>query len=90
MGMHEVVFPAWGCCRTPSPISGAEALRLHGQYPHRKPLRSPKTLESRKGPSTEMLPTAAHTLGVVRGSRRDRMALGPPLVTGTPLAIGPM
>lgn len=62
---------------TPSPVSGAEALRLHGQHPHRKPLRTPKTLEGKKGPNTEMLPTAAHAQGAVRGGQRDRMALGP-------------
>ncbi|XP_042680716.1 uncharacterized protein CXorf65 homolog [Centrocercus urophasianus] len=47
-----------------------EALRLHGQHPHRKLLRSPKTLESRKGPSTEMLPTAAHTQGAGKAAGR--------------------
>ncbi|XP_015715608.1 uncharacterized protein CXorf65 homolog isoform X2 [Coturnix japonica] len=35
-------------------VALTEALRLYGQNPHGKPLRSLKTLESRKGPSSEV------------------------------------
>lgn len=90
MGMRGVGVPARGCCRAPSPISGAEALRLCGQHPHRKLLRSLKTPEGKKGPGTETLPAAARTQGVVWGGRWDRMALGNTPGTGTPPAMGPV
>ncbi|XP_021261671.1 uncharacterized protein CXorf65 homolog [Numida meleagris] len=63
-----------------------EALRLHGQHPHRKLLRTPKTPEGKKGPAAETLPTAARTQGVGkaagRGASRSREEQqGPPRKT---------
>ncbi|XP_072192925.1 uncharacterized protein CXorf65 homolog [Excalfactoria chinensis] len=51
-------------------VALTEALRLHGQHPQGKLLRSPKTQESRKGPSTETLPSAARTQGAGKTAGR--------------------
>ncbi|XP_040525466.1 uncharacterized protein CXorf65 homolog isoform X2 [Gallus gallus] len=70
-------------------VALTEALRLCGQHPHRKLLRSLKTPEGKKGPGTETLPAAARTQGVGKAvgrstSRPREEQHGPPRKTPLP------
>ncbi|XP_035180106.1 uncharacterized protein CXorf65 homolog [Oxyura jamaicensis] len=72
-------------------VALTEALRQHGQHPHRRLQRSLKAAEGRRTPTTEALPAGTQGQGAVRGGLWDLVALGlpppprpPPAGTGTP------
>uniref|UniRef100_A0A8C4KK33 Chromosome X open reading frame 65 n=1 Tax=Dromaius novaehollandiae TaxID=8790 RepID=A0A8C4KK33_DRONO len=59
----------------PGPSPPAEALRQHCEHQHRSRPRAPRTLEGRRMPSAETVPTTVQASAAVRGRLQ---AMGPP------------